>query len=118
MVELRNTEGLHPSELSGGMRKRVALARAIAIEPKAVLYDEPTTGLDPITTDKISRLIRDLQQRLGFTSVVVTHDLKSAFIVGDRFALLDQGRIRFTGTAAEARASGDELMQDFLKAAL
>jgi len=118
MVELRNTEGLHPSELSGGMRKRVALARAIAIEPKAVLYDEPTTGLDPITTDKISRLIRDLQQRLGFTSVVVTHDLKSAFIVGDRFALLDQGRIRFTGTAAEARASSDELMQDFLKAAL
>jgi phospholipid/cholesterol/gamma-HCH transport system ATP-binding protein len=118
MVELRNTERLYPSELSGWMRKRVAFARAIAIEPEAVLYDEPTTGLDPITTDKISQLIRNLQQRLGFTSVVVTHDLKSAFVVGDRFALLDQGRIRFTGSAAEVRATGDELMREFLKSAL
>jgi phospholipid/cholesterol/gamma-HCH transport system ATP-binding protein len=118
MVELRNTERLYPSELSGGMRKRVALARAIAIEPKAVLYDEPTTGLDPITTDKINQLIRNLQQRLGFTSVVVTHDLKSAFVVGNRFALLDQGRIRFTGSAAEVRATSDELMREFLRTAL
>jgi phospholipid/cholesterol/gamma-HCH transport system ATP-binding protein len=118
MVELRQTERLYPSELSGGMRKRVALARAIALQPKAVLYDEPTTGLDPITTHKVSSLIRTLQQRLGFTSVVVTHDLKSAFIVGDRFALLDQGRIRFSGTSAEVRAADDELMREFLRAAL
>jgi phospholipid/cholesterol/gamma-HCH transport system ATP-binding protein len=117
MVDLKGTERLYPAELSGGMKKRVALARAIALEPRAVLYDEPTTGLDPIVTLHINLLIRNLQQRLGFTSVVVTHDLKSAFMVGDRFALLDQGRIRFSGTADEVRSTRDELMQEFLKAA-
>ncbi|MGH7914408.1 MAG: ABC transporter ATP-binding protein [Candidatus Binataceae bacterium] len=117
MVDLKNTERLYPAELSGGMKKRVALARAIALEPRAVLYDEPTTGLDPIVTVRINRLIRCLQQRLSFTSVVVTHDLKSAFTVGDRFALLDQGRIRFSGTAEEVHGTRDELMQEFLKAA-
>jgi len=100
------------------MKKRVALARAIALEPRAVLYDEPTTGLDPIVTMHINELIRSMQRRLGFTSVVVTHDLKSAFKVGDRFALLDRGRIRFSGTADEVRSTRDELMQEFLKAAL
>jgi phospholipid/cholesterol/gamma-HCH transport system ATP-binding protein len=99
------------------MKKRVALARAIALEPRAVLYDEPTTGLDPIVTVHINELIRNLQRRLGFTSVVVTHDLKSAFTVGDRFALLDRGRIRFSGTAEEVRGTRDELMQEFLRAA-
>ena len=118
MVDLKGTEELYPAELSGGMRKRVALARAIALEPRAVLYDEPTTGLDPIVTLHINQLIRGLQRRLGLTSVVVTHDLKSAFMVGDRFALLDQGRIRFTGTADEVRGTRDELMREFLKAAL
>jgi phospholipid/cholesterol/gamma-HCH transport system ATP-binding protein len=118
MVELSDTEQLHPAELSGGMRKRVALARAIALEPQGVLYDEPTTGLDPITTQKIGVLIRRLQQRLGFTSVVVTHDLRTAFVVGDRFALLDDGRIRFSGTADEVRTTDDELMREFLKAAM
>jgi phospholipid/cholesterol/gamma-HCH transport system ATP-binding protein len=118
MVELSGTERLYPAELSGGMRKRVALARAIALQPRAVLYDEPTTGLDPITTHKISALIRSLQDRLGFTSVVVTHDLKSAFMVGDRFALLDNGRVRFIGTADEARTSRDELMRQFIDAGL
>jgi phospholipid/cholesterol/gamma-HCH transport system ATP-binding protein len=118
MVELRDTERLYPAELSGGMRKRVALARAIALQPHAVLYDEPTTGLDPITTHKISALIRSLQDRLGFTSVVVTHDLKSAFMVGDRFALLDNGRVRFTGTPGEARTSRDELLREFIGAGL
>ena len=119
MVELnREVETLYPAELSGGMKKRVALARALALEPKAVLYDEPTTGLDPIVTHKINRMIRNLQTRLGFTSVVVTHDLKSAFMVGDRFALLDQGRIRFSGTAAEVRSTDDELMREFVAAAL
>jgi phospholipid/cholesterol/gamma-HCH transport system ATP-binding protein len=117
MVDLKGTEQLYPAELSGGMKKRVALARAIALEPRAVLYDEPTTGLDPIVTGHINLLIRSLQQRLGFTSVVVTHDLRSAFMVGDRFALLDHGRIRFSGTAEEVRGSHDQLMQQFLKAA-
>jgi phospholipid/cholesterol/gamma-HCH transport system ATP-binding protein len=119
MVELReDVEKLLPAELSGGMKKRVALARALALEPKAVLYDEPTTGLDPIVTHKINQMIRTLQTRLGFTSVVVTHDLKSAFMVGDRFALLDQGRIRFSGTAEEVRATDDELMREFVATAL
>jgi phospholipid/cholesterol/gamma-HCH transport system ATP-binding protein len=118
MVELSGIERLYPAQLSGGMRKRVALARAIALEPRAVLYDEPTTGLDPITTHKISMLIRSLQDRLGFTSVVVTHDIKSALLVGDRFALLDNGRVRFIGTAAEARASSDNLMRQFIGAGL
>ena len=117
MVDLKGTERLYPAELSGGMKKRVALARAIVLEPRAVLYDEPTTGLDPIVTLHINLLIRNLQQRLGFTSVVVTHDLKSAFMVGDRFALLDHGRIRFSGTADEVRSTRDELMREFLKAA-
>jgi phospholipid/cholesterol/gamma-HCH transport system ATP-binding protein len=118
MVELSNTERLYPAELSGGMRKRVALARAIALQPRAVLYDEPTTGLDPITTHKISALIRSLQERLGLTSVVVTHDLRSAFMVGDRFALLDNGRVRFIGTAGEACTSRDELIREFIGAGL
>lgn len=119
MVELKNDVAeLFPAELSGGMKKRVALARALALEPKAVLYDEPTTGLDPLVTHKINLLIRNLQTRLGFTSVVVTHDLKSAFMVGDRFALLDQGRIRFSGTADEVRTTDDELMREFVATAL
>jgi phospholipid/cholesterol/gamma-HCH transport system ATP-binding protein len=118
MVELRDTERLYPAELSGGMRKRVALARAIALQPRAVLYDEPTTGLDPITTHKISALIRSLQEHLGITSIVVTHDIKSAFMIGDRFALLDNGRVRFIGTATEACASRDDLLRDFLGAGL
>jgi phospholipid/cholesterol/gamma-HCH transport system ATP-binding protein len=118
MVDLRNAEHLYPAELSGGMKKRVALARAIALQPKAVLWDEPTTGLDPIVTHRINLMIRDLQKRLGFTSVVVTHDLRSAFMVGDRFALLDRGVIRFTGTADEVRATSDELMREFVETAL
>jgi len=118
MVGMTRVEHLYPADLSGGMKKRVALARSIALQPKAVLYDEPTTGLDPLVTHKINLLIRDLQRQLGFTSVVVTHDLKSAFMVGDRFALLDQGRIRFSGTAEEVRATRDELMREFVEIAL
>jgi phospholipid/cholesterol/gamma-HCH transport system ATP-binding protein len=119
MVELRaEVAEVFPAQLSGGMKKRVALARALALEPKAVLYDEPTTGLDPIVTHKINLMIRNLQTRLGFTSVVVTHDLKSAFMVGDHFALLDQGVIRFSGTADEVRSTKDELMREFVATAL
>jgi phospholipid/cholesterol/gamma-HCH transport system ATP-binding protein len=106
-----------PSELSGGMRKRAALARALVLEPRALLYDEPTTGLDPVVAARINHLIRDLQQRLGLTSVVVTHDLASAFFVADRIAFLHEGRIRFCGTPDEARASTDPHLHEFLTAA-
>ena len=115
LVELEGVSDLMPADLSGGMRKRVALARAIALAPRALLYDEPTTGLDPITADRINRLIRGLQQRLGVTSIVVTHDIRSAFTVGDRLAFLDEGRIVFTGTLDEARGSDQPKLREFLK---
>jgi len=117
VVDLPGTDPLMPAELSGGMRKRAALARALVLEPRALLYDEPTTGLDPVTAAKINHLIRDVQRRLGLTSVVVTHDLGSAFLVGDRFAFLYEGRIHFTGTPAEARQSRDPILHEFLTAA-
>jgi phospholipid/cholesterol/gamma-HCH transport system ATP-binding protein len=117
MVDLAGTEALMPAELSGGMRKRAALARALVLEPRALLYDEPTTGLDPVVAAKINHLIRDLQRRLGLTSVVVTHDLGSAFLVGDRLAFLHEGRIRFAGTVDEARRTTDPFLREFLTAA-
>ena len=104
-----------PSDLSGGMRKRVALARAIALSPRAILYDEPTTGLDPITANTINQLIRSLQKRLGVTSIVVTHDIQSAFMVGDRIAFLYNGKIRFDGTVEEAKRSEEPLLRSFLE---
>ena len=103
-----------PSDLSGGMRKRVALARAIALEPEGILYDEPTTGLDPITARAINSLIRNLQRTLKVTSVVVTHDIASAFMVGDRIAFLYEGEMSFVGTIAEARRSSNARLQAFL----
>jgi phospholipid/cholesterol/gamma-HCH transport system ATP-binding protein len=115
LVELDNVEHLMPADLSGGMRKRVALARAIALAPQAILYDEPTTGLDPITASAINRLIRGLQQRLGVTSIVVTHDIQSAFTVGDRIAFLHGGRILYDGPVAEARQSSEPLLRRFLQ---
>ncbi len=115
LVELEGVLDLMPSDLSGGMRKRVALARAIALAPAAILYDEPTTGLDPITANTINHLIRSLQQRLGVTSVVVTHDIFSAFTVGDRIAFLHDGRILFHGTTAEARDAREPLLRNFLQ---
>lgn len=115
LVELDGIEELMPSDLSGGMRKRVALARAIALAPRAILYDEPTTGLDPVTAETINDLIRSLQGRLGVTSIVVTHDIHSAFRVGDRIAFLDGGTIRFDGGVAEARKTDDPLLRRFLK---
>lgn len=103
-----------PAELSGGMRKRASLARAIVTKPSWLLYDEPTTGLDPITADAINRLICQLAEDLGVTSIVVTHDMQSAFTVGDRFALLNDGRIVFEGSREEARADTDGPMAQFI----
>lgn len=115
LVELEEVEELIPSDLSGGMRKRVALARAIALAPRCILYDEPTTGLDPITANAINRLMRSLQERLGVTSIIVTHDIHSAFTVGDRIAFLREGRIVFDGTVEAAKASDEPLLKNFLQ---
>jgi phospholipid/cholesterol/gamma-HCH transport system ATP-binding protein len=114
LVGLEEIEELMPSELSGGMKKRVALARSISMDPQCILYDEPTTGLDPITATTINQLIRDLQRRLEVTSVVVTHDIESAFLVGDRIGYLDEGRMHFVGTVEEARASAEPKLRRFL----
>jgi len=114
LVELEGVEELMPSNLSGGMRKRVALARSIALSPRAILYDEPTTGLDPVTANTINHLICSLQKRLGVTSIVVTHDIQSAFTVGDRIAFLNEGRIVFEGTVDEAKETDVPLLRNFL----
>jgi phospholipid/cholesterol/gamma-HCH transport system ATP-binding protein len=114
VMEMEGQENKMPESLSGGMKKRVGLARAIVRRPSCVLYDEPTAGLDPVVADSINRLIRHLQQRFGITSVVVTHDMKSAFDVADRIAYLHEGQIYFHGTAADLQQSTDPLIQDFL----
>ncbi|HUD73247.1 MAG TPA: ABC transporter ATP-binding protein, partial [Dongiaceae bacterium] len=98
----------------GGMKKRVALARSIAMNPRCILYDEPTSGLDPVTATTINGLIRDLQRRLQVTSVVVTHDIASAFFVGDRISYLFEGRMDFVGTVDEARKSKGARLRHFL----
>ena len=114
VIELEGQEKKMPVNLSGGMKKRVGLARAIINRPSCILYDEPTAGLDPVVSDSINHLIRRLQERYRVTSVVVTHDMKNAFHVGDHIAYLHEGRIYFYGTPAEIRASPDPLIQDFL----
>jgi len=114
VIELEGQEKKMPVNLSGGMKKRVGLARAIINRPSCILYDEPTAGLDPVVSDSINHLIRRLQERYRVTSVVVTHDMKNAFHVGDYIAYLHEGRIYFCGTPAEIRASPDPLIQDFL----
>lgn len=116
MVQLDDVGRMMPSELSGGMRKRVALARALALEPEIILYDEPTTGLDPVTGEAIGRLIVDLHRRLGVTSVVVTHDIALVADVAHRVVFLDRGRFVFSGTVAEARSSGPEKVRAFFTA--
>jgi phospholipid/cholesterol/gamma-HCH transport system ATP-binding protein len=104
----------YPGELSGGMRKRVGIARAIASRPRYVLYDEPTTGLDPVNAETIDGLIVELAKELGVTSIVVTHDLESAFQVGDRVALLTEGKLQACGTPEEILASADPVVRRFM----
>jgi len=116
LVNLPHTEHLMPVDLSGGMRKRVGLARSIVLDPKMILYDEPTTGLDPITAQKINELIIDLQSKLSVTSVVVTHDIQSAFSVGDRIAFLNKGVFEWVGSMDEARDSNHPILREFFKA--
>lgn len=114
MVGLSGIEELMPAELSGGMKKRVGLARAICTEPKIILYDEPTTGLDPIMADAINDLIIRMRKELKITSIVVTHDMTSAYKVGTRISMLYEGRIVGTGTPDEIRNSKDPLIQQFI----
>ncbi len=116
LVGLEGTEEKLPAELSGGMRKRVAFARAVAADPAIVLYDEPTTGLDPQNARRVDLLIRELQSRLGVTGIVVTHDISSAFTVADRLALMVDGVIRLHGTPDEFRSSVEPAVVDFLSA--
>ncbi len=114
-VGLQAVEDKLPSELSGGMKKRAGLARAIAMEPDYILYDEPTTGLDPITSDAINDLIIQLQRELNVTSIVVTHDMASAFKVADRIAMLHQGRIIYEDTVEATRETDDPVVRQFIE---
>ncbi|MBE2179709.1 MAG: ATP-binding cassette domain-containing protein [Chthoniobacterales bacterium] len=115
MVDLHGHQHKMPVNLSGGMRKRVALARALVYEPQCMLYDEPTAGLDPIVADSIDLLVRRLQRRLGVTSIVVTHDMKSTFSIADHVALLHEGRCYFYGNCDQLRASTDPVIRDFVE---
>jgi len=114
LVGLRGFEDLMPSELSGGMKKRVGLARAIAMDPEIIFYDEPTAGLDPIVAGVIDKLILDLSQKLSITSVVVTHDMGSVFKIADRIAMLYEGKVIQVGTKEEIKNSKNELVRQFI----
>ncbi|MGA9407631.1 MAG: ATP-binding cassette domain-containing protein [Bacteroidota bacterium] len=118
VVGLDNVEHVMPSSLSGGMKKRVGLARAIALTPRYVLYDEPTTGLDMETADEINLLIKEMRTKLGVTSIVVTHDIHSAFVVGDRFAILENGAALMTGTRDELQNSQSEEVRKYINSSL
>src|SRR5438132_1536363 len=115
LVDLPNVAERFPAELSGGMRKRVGIARAVALRPKYILYDEPTTGLDPVTSAVIDQLIVRTREHLGVTGVVVTHDMRSAYTVGDRIAMLYDGRIRQVGTVAEVQETEDPVVRQFIE---
>jgi phospholipid/cholesterol/gamma-HCH transport system ATP-binding protein len=115
LVGLPETRKKMPAELSGGQRKRVALARAIAMDPRVILYDEPTTGLDPIRADIINELMLKLKRELKVTSVIVTHDMHSAFKVADRMVMLNQGKIIFDGTPEEIRRADDPVVRSFVR---
>ncbi len=115
LVDLTGTDDRYPAELSGGMRKRVGIARAIALRPRYMLYDEPTTGLDPVTSAVMDRLMVRTRERLGVTGVVVTHDMRSAYTVGDRIAMLYEGRVRQVGSVEEIQHTEDPVVRQFIE---
>jgi phospholipid/cholesterol/gamma-HCH transport system ATP-binding protein len=115
LVDLPDAESKYPAELSGGMRKRVGIARAIAKRPKYILYDEPTTGLDPVTSAVIDELMIRMREKLGVTSVVITHDMRSAYSVGTRIAMLYDGKVRQVGTVAEIQHTTDPVVRQFIE---
>ncbi|MGQ0539904.1 MAG: ABC transporter ATP-binding protein, partial [Gemmatimonadaceae bacterium] len=115
LVDLPNVTDRFPGELSGGMRKRVGIARAIAARPKYLLYDEPTTGLDPVTSAVIDELMIRMRERLGVTSVVITHDMKSAYRIGSRIAMLYEGKVRQVGSVEEIRHTHDPVVRQFVE---
>jgi len=115
LVDLPNVETKMPAELSGGMRKRVGIARAIARRPKYILYDEPTTGLDPVTSAVIDQLMVRMREKLGVTSIVITHDMRSAYTVGSRIAMLYEGTVRQVGTVEEIQRTSDPIVRQFIE---
>jgi phospholipid/cholesterol/gamma-HCH transport system ATP-binding protein len=115
LVDLTGADEQLPAELSGGMRKRVGIARAIALRPRYILYDEPTTGLDPVTAAIIDQLIVRTREHLRVTALVVTHDMRSAYTVGDRIAMLYEGRVRQVGTVAEIQETEDPVVRQFIE---
>ena len=115
LVDLPNVADHFPAELSGGMRKRVGIARAIALRPKYMLYDEPTTGLDPVTAATIDEVMIRMRDKLGVTSVMITHDMRSAFSVGTRIAMLYDGQVRQVATVEETRRSSDPIVRQFIE---
>ena len=115
LVDLAGTDRRYPAELSGGMRKRVGIARAIALQPRYILYDEPTTGLDPVTSAVMNRLMVRTREHLGVTGIVVTHDMISAYAIGDRIAMLSEGRVRQVGSVAEIQATTDPVVRQFIE---
>lgn len=115
LVDLPNVADRFPAELSGGMRKRVGIARAIALRPKYILYDEPTTGLDPVTSSVIDQLMIRMRDKLGVTSIIITHDMRSAYTVGTRIAMLYQGRIEQVGSVEEVKHTSDPIVRQFIE---
>jgi phospholipid/cholesterol/gamma-HCH transport system ATP-binding protein len=115
LVDLPDVQLRMPAELSGGMRKRVGIARAIALRPKYILYDEPTTGLDPVTSATIDALMVRMREQLGVTGIVITHDMRSAYTVGTRIAMLYEGRVRAVGSVSEIQQSTDPIVRQFIE---
>jgi phospholipid/cholesterol/gamma-HCH transport system ATP-binding protein len=115
LVDLTGADDRYPAELSGGMRKRVGIARAIALRPRYILYDEPTTGLDPVTAAVIDQLMVRTREHLGVAGIVVTHDMRSAYTVGDRIAMLYEGKIRQVGTVAQIQETDDPVVRQFIE---